>query len=403
MKVNFHKTHLAFVCFSNNNWEKRRARKQQFMLHLSLREDVDKVLYIEPPLNLFRLIFLPFSELKTKENRSRWLRALKFKTEQSIESKKLFIFTPIFFIPFAFRVQFIYNLNRYISLLIIKTKLRQLNFANIVLWLYHPFDYPLLKWFKDRVISVFDWAEDWAEYFTEYSHRRRQYVKATEKKIIADADLVFVVTKKLLQIAKDINKDSFQILDGTIPEIFLNAGKFIPHDLKEIEKPIIGYAGTIHVRMDRSLVLELSDRIPECSFVFVGDVLLKSSEMSALRNRKNVYFLGGKKYSELPDYLINFDVCILPYLPDKDSAPTKIYDYLAAGKPVVSTYLPELLDLKDILKLARTREDFITFVKDSLGDKDPDMKKMRIEKARENSWFARTDEIMRFIRDNINI
>ena len=171
-----------FICFSVNNWEKRRARKQQFMLHLALRQDVGGVLYVEPALNLWRLFLFPFSELRSRENRRRWMRAINFKIEHSPESEKLFIFTPLFLVPFSFRFQPIYNLNLYISLFVIKSKSDRLGFKNIVLWLYHPFDYCLLKWFKNRMVSCFDWAEDWAEYFIEFSPKKESAFPAWKKK-----------------------------------------------------------------------------------------------------------------------------------------------------------------------------------------------------------------------------
>ncbi|MEF9438616.1 MAG: hypothetical protein L0922_07775, partial [Candidatus Mariimomonas ferrooxydans] len=67
------------------------------MLHLSQRDDVEKVMYIEPPVNLFRLLLLPFSELKTGDGRRRWSRALMFRSERL--SDKLYLNTPLFFIP----------------------------------------------------------------------------------------------------------------------------------------------------------------------------------------------------------------------------------------------------------------------------------------------------------------
>lgn len=384
------------VCFSINNWERRRARKQQFMLHLSLRDDVGKVMYVEPPLNLFRLLFLPFLELKTQENRKRWLRALSFNVE--CLSNKLYLFTPIFVVPFSFRIQAIYNVNRYLSYLCIRNKLKALGFRNIVLWIYHPFDYYLSSYFKERIFSCFDWAEEWAEYFIEYSQRKRRVVKVLEEKVIAGVDAVFVVSKRLLEIAKSINSNSYQICDGTIPEIFLEADKKMPPDMEDIKHPIIGYGGTIYRRMDLDLISELSDKLPQCSFVFIGDVLLKPVDIARLKEKKNVFFLGVKQYSELPNYLTNFDVCILPYIPiPYTSPPTKIYDYLTTGKPIVSTYFSELKDFSNLIRLARTKEEFINFVRESLSEDNPDIRKMRIEKAKENSWSARAGEMMNII------
>jgi len=388
---------IDFVCFSQNTWEKRRARKQQFMLHLSFREDVDKVFYVEPPLNLFRLILLPFSELRTKGNRGRWLRALKFKIERSSESQKLFIYTPIFFIPFSFRIQAIHNLNRYISLLIIKTKLKRLNFENIVLWLYHPFDYCILKWFKDRMVSCFDWAEDWAEFFVEYPLKKRKYISYLEEKIIKEVDLVFVVSQVLLKRAQKLNKNSHQILDGTVPEIFDNYDGRIPDEMKKIPHPILGYTGTVNKRVDMDLITELSLQLPQSSIVLVGNILYPLEKLKRVTH-KNIFFLGGKKYNELPNYMMNFDICILPYIPFYlQSPPTKIYDYLATGKPVVSSNIPEMDRFKDCIKTARTNSEFIEFVKESLGEDNPELQELRREKARKNSWLSRTQEIIDII------
>jgi len=123
---------MDFVCFSQNYWEKRKARKQQFMLHLSKRADVGKVLYIEPPLfNIFRLLFFPVSQLKDPDHRKRWKRALSFKIEPL--SNDFFLFTPLYFFPFSFHFQFIYDINLFISFLIIKSKIKKLGFKITIL------------------------------------------------------------------------------------------------------------------------------------------------------------------------------------------------------------------------------------------------------------------------------
>lgn len=398
---------IDFVCFSINNWEKRWARKQQFMLHLSLRQDTGHVLYVDPPLNLFRLLFLPFTELKTDDQRKRWRRALHFQIEPLGEPGKLFIFTPVFLIPFSFRCQFIYNLNLYISFLILRPKIEKLGFKDSVIWLYHPFDYKLLRWFRNKLLVVFDWAEDWAQYFTEFSPARRKYVASLEEKIIREADIVFVVSKELLERAKKINDNSYQILDGTTPEIFNNYNGRIPEELENIPRPLVGYVGTLFRRFDLDLIAELSKKLPHCSIVLVGNILLPSEELIKIR-QNNIFLLGGKGYNELPNYMMNFDVCILPYIPlPQTSPPTKIYDYLATGKPVVSTYLPALEDFSSLIKLAHTKEEFISFVSEALHENDAKIRSERLKKAEENSWFKRTEEIINIInvtgKDSLNI
>ena len=165
---------INFICVSVNNWEKRRARKQQFMLHLSLVNDVGRVLYVEPPLNFARLILFPFKELRDCQNRQRWLRAILFKPYHI--SGKLSIFTPLFLIPFSFRAQALNNFNLFILHFLLKWLSRRLKLDNPVLWLYHPLDVALLKWLKYIRCSCFDWAEDWPKYFSELSFKIRQSI-----------------------------------------------------------------------------------------------------------------------------------------------------------------------------------------------------------------------------------
>lgn len=393
---------LSFICFSVNSWEKRRARKQQFMWHLSLRGDVERVFYVEPALNFWRLVFMPFSELAAEENRYRWRRALSFREEPI--SDKFFIFTPIFFIPFAFRLVWVYNLNRRISLFFIRRRLKKRECKNTVLWLYHPFDHKLLDWFQERAVSCFDWAEKWSEYFTEYSLRRQRCIARLEEDVVRRADIVFVVSLALLEKARALNRNAHQLLDGTVPEIFASTFSSPPDDMKHIRHPVAGYIGTIFERFDLETIEFLCDKMPEVSFVFVGDVHRSRIDISGLERRPNVFFLGGKRYDELPRYLAFFDACLLPY---RDFAatpappPTKVFDYLASGKPIVASRISGLEFLKDAVSFAATPLEFEENVRRALAENSAERAEARRLKARENSWERRADEIMRYLRERV--
>lgn len=392
---------VDFICFSINNWEKRKARKQQFMLHFSFLADVGKVFYVEPPLNFFRLITFPFQELKDRTNRQRWFRALCFKPVKI--SDKLFVFTPLFIIPFSFRVQSLYNFNLFIIYLLVKRITHKLNFDSIVLWLYHPFDLPLIAWFKKKICVCFDWAEDWPAYFQEFSVSRKKKITKLESEIIRQADLVFTVSQELLERAKEINADSFHVFDATVPELFRNNSLIEPRDMRSLVKPVIGYSGTIYTRLDVDLLLELSRVFFNCAFVFVGEVLkFNSINISELKKQPNVYFLGVKEYQRLPAYLMNFDVCIIPYLQNPVTAvPTKIYDYLATGKPIVSTAFSQNELFKDLIYIAHSPKEFILRLTQALSEKDPVLTKSRIDAAYVNTWAKRVEDMMGLVLNKI--
>lgn len=388
---------LSFVCFSINNWEKRWARKQQFMYHLSKHGIVNKVLYIEPALSLIRLFTNPFSELASMENRARWKRALFFRTFEY--KRNLFIFTPLFFIPLG-RLTLIHKINLYIALVFIRLRISNLNLKNIVLWIYDPYDYWLLGWFKNRIISCFDWAEEWSEYFIDLSLKSREKLKRLELLLAKDVDVVFTVSQKLLKKAKNVNENSYFLPSGTDAKLFEKTdGDVILEDIAHIKKPIIGYIGTITERMDLELLEFLAVALPDYSFVFIGDIHYGRVNSSMLINKENFHFLGGKKYQDLPAYLKTFDVCIIPYRPEiTEGEPTKIYDYLASGKPIVSTPLVEILRFRDYIRIAATKEEFARHIKEGVNERDPKLFELRTKFAKENSWAVRVEQIIEIIK-----
>lgn len=388
---------IDFICFSINYWEKRKDRKHQFMLSLSQKENVGKVLYIEPSMNFIRLFLYPFSELNTAENRHRWWRALTFKVEKIRD--KFYVVSPLFLIP-LWRFYPIYKVNRLFTLLVIKLQLKKLGIKKPVIWLYHPYDECILDFMKERTASCFDWAELWSEWFIEFSPKRLRFVAELERRIIKKSDVNFVVSEELLRRAKIYNPNSFFLGSGAPVEMFKNIdNNFTPPDIKEIHKPIIGYVGTIGERVDVSLLLKISNSFPDASLVIIGRILrdrIDISTLNDLKNKKNVYFLGEKEYQLLPSYILNFKVGIIPYLPEKMrlNEPTKHYDYLAAGKPVVSTALVELMRFKDLILIADTHDEFLKLLREAINKDDANSCRKRLNFIEKNSWSARADEIL---------
>ncbi|ODS39747.1 MAG: hypothetical protein A7315_10550 [Candidatus Altiarchaeales archaeon WOR_SM1_79] len=116
------------------------------------------------------------------------------------------------------------------------------------------------------------------------------------------------------------------------------------------------------------------------------------SDTGKLKKFHNVHFLGEKQYSEIPRYLYWFDVCIIPFklIPLIEAThPVKFFEYLSSGKPAVSVKLPELLPYKDLCYLAEDKEDFLKKIEMSLKEDDPEIKRMRIDFAKSNTWEDR--------------
>jgi glycosyltransferase involved in cell wall biosynthesis len=388
------------LCFSINNWEKRKARKQHFMSALARRPDIKAVMYAEPPVNFIRLLFSFFCLSLSAEDIERRRRALSGRSQKIKE--KLFVFTPVFFLPLAFRFQPVYNANLRISVSAARREARRLGLDSIILWIYQPLDNYILKLFKERVISVYDWAENWSKYFIEFRGGKKEQVAQLEEKTARECDIVFTVSNKLLSKAATVNKNSYLLRDGVDAKVFDKSGSDMPSDLKNIKKPILGYLGTINERVDVDLLLYISDRFPQVSIVMIGDIHERRHDVSLLKDRGNIYLLGSKEYGDLGQYTVHFDACILPYVKEKipDTRPTKVFDYLATGKPIITTAIKDINDVGKFMNAAGSKEEFAAVLEEILKGKKQGNPSERKEFAKQNSWDHRASEIMDIIRKN---
>ena len=120
------------------------------------------------------------------------------------------------------------------------------------------------------------------------------------------------------------------------------------------------------------------------------------SDIRKLQKLPNVHFLGERPYSELPKYLCDFDVCLIPFKKTpltEATHPIKIYEYFAAGKPVVATNMAELNPMTDICYLAENKEDFLKKLDLAVNEKDEAITKKRIKFASENTWENRFETL----------
>jgi len=114
-------------------------------------------------------------------------------------------------------------------------------------------------------------------------------------------------------------------------------------------------------------------------------------------NLENTYFLGERPYSEIPKYLQRFDVCLIPFKLTPltlDTHPIKIYEYFAAGKPVVTTKLPEILPMKDLCYIANDKKNFLEKLDRALKENDREIIQKRIKFSSTNTWKDRFDTMV---------
>jgi len=230
---------------------------------------------------------------------------------------------------------------------------------------------------------------------------------AAEERLVAEADLVTVSAQRLLDKWRGRNERVVLVRNATDFDHFAAApqgGQL----LDGIPHPIAGYFGAIAEWFDIGLLASIAAGRPDVSFVLIGGVF--DVDVRSLQQLPNVHLLGQQPYSRMPAYLRDFDVCLIPFVVNEITAatdPVKFYEYISLGKPVVSTWMPELEPLGDLLYLARDSADYSRLFDAALAEPNHEKKgatndalrARRIETARANTWTARASVMREAIRD----
>ncbi len=249
-----------------------------------------------------------------------------------------------------------------------------------------PLWYPLVKRLKSEVGSlvVFDCLDEFAAF-----RRVGEDVGTAQRLLQEISDVCFATSARLyeklgrrcrrLEIVRNAaDFDHFSRLPQCTPP-------------SKIRRPVIGYYGAIADWFDTDTVAYIAASRPEWSIVLIGDTL-GSAVKTVAEQHANIYLLGEKPYQDLPKYLSWFDVCIIPFRIDElilSTNPVKFYEFISAGKPVVSSKLTELFPYSDLVYLSSDKEEFLKNIEAALAENDPLLMEKRVSLAKLNDWESR--------------
>ena len=169
---------------------------------------------------------------------------------------------------------------------------------------------------------------------------------ALERELLATADVVFTGGYSLYEAKKGFHPNIHPFPSSVDRAHFGRARAMdaAPDDQARLPRPRLGFYGVIDERMDLDLLASVADAHPEWSLVMVGPVV--KIDPADLPQRPNIHYLGGKKYEALPAYLGGWDVAVMPFAINESTrfiSPTKTPEYLAGGRPVVSTPITDVI------------------------------------------------------------
>lgn len=266
----------------------------------------------------------------------------------------------------------------------------------IQVWTFAP-DVPFLVGQLDEERFIYYCVDD----HSQFEGMDPKRVSALEDEQTRRADLVVTTSEALLQSRRAIRPDAELVRHGVDYEHFAAAWRRpmeLPADLAGIPRPIFGFFGLIHFWVDCDLLAEVARRRPQYSFVLIGDEVTGAAK---LKTQKNIYLLGRRANGDLPAYCAAFEAGLLPFVRTELTRtvnPIKMYEYLAAGLPVVSTPLPEAERFRGPIRIAESTDEFVSAC-DAVVEEKGTISRESISRLVENeAWHSKVEHLSRLVQ-----
>jgi hypothetical protein len=391
------------ICFGFLPWTNMWKRNQSMMAELAKSEFINRVIFVNP-------IFSIPSILRAKNNK---LNSTSKITDKLITKKftsNIYILTPKNILPDRKYLSLLKNIEtRTIAKITLKNIKRLNSEKPYIFFMNCPnvFSNDLIDiLIKNAHLSIFDFSDDFIE--LGYTKEKIKIFKRNVEKYCRAADIVITVNEHIRLKYSFLNPNIHVIRNATNYSNFdrknYKSVDFL-EKLKSCESPIIGYSGIANMsRIDENILDFVIRQRPEWQFVFIG-YAKKEFSLKYFRHR-NVHHIAPVDYISLPDYMQYFDVSIVPFKINshtKGNDLLKIHDFLAMGKPVVSTEIGGAEDLKDVIRIAGSPSLFLEEIEKALYSETNDAVLRRKKIAQQNSWYNRINEFEILLKDYLNI
>jgi UDP-galactopyranose mutase len=264
----------------------------------------------------------------------------------------------------------------------VSSLLLQMQIKRYFSWYYTPMALPFTKHLNPELV-VYDCMDELSAF--KFAPPE---LTILEKELFQKADIVFTGGHSIYENKKNAHHNIYPFPSSIDKAHFGKARKIRkdPEDQKHIPHPRFGFFGVIDERFDIEMIDAVAKAKPDWHFVLLGPVV--KIDPATLPKHSNIHYLGGKKYDELPNYIAGWDVATIPFAINESTrfiSPTKTPEYLAAGKPVISTPIRDVVSPygnNKLVHIVNNAEEFIAAAEAELA------------KKRRTAWVKKVDEFL---------
>jgi glycosyltransferase involved in cell wall biosynthesis len=266
-------------------------------------------------------------------------------------------------------------------------------FESPIQWFYTPMPAPSMIGAFNESAVVYDCMDELAQFrFAPAELVQR------ERFLLARADVVFAGGRTLAE-SKSRYHDNVHFFGCGVDAAHFAAARaadtVVPQALAALPGPVLGYIGVIDERLDYALLAHVAEHLPQATLAMIGPVV--KVDPRDLPRRENIHYFGQQQFGDLPSFMKGFDVCLMPFALNKATEyinPTKTLEYMASGKPIVSTPVADVVrNFVPLVAVAETASDYVAAIERALRGDDAERQQRAIERARRSSWDGITTEM----------
>jgi glycosyltransferase involved in cell wall biosynthesis len=381
---------MDIICISTTDWDEIWGSRQQIMSRLAQKGH--RVLYVERQVGPEHLGRDPFIR---KKKLSSWRQPSLIN-----RSKNLWLLNPPLMLPGRYYFDGINRANQNRLANAIHRTIEDLSFAHPVLWVYPPHSEPLVGSFNE-ILSIYHCID----YFPAGTKgRKRSLIEKQENDLLKRVDIIFTHAQALKAHFEQLISKQVHLLPSAADMTLLQSIYHVHPDIQAIPSPRIGIIGTFDARINSDILNQIALSHTEWHLLLVGRVRPGFPHLTQLRERKNIHFLGNRPYAEIPLFMAGCAIFLAPYVMNERTQyinPLKIYEYLATGKPVITSPLPEIQNLKPIVSFAENSKEFIDLIKLALSGDTEEKQQARRKQAQSYDWDQRVDYILQIIQKEL--